>query len=190
MHSLTLWQLAMWPWYAVGIFWAVSALKVKDTKASQPFAGRFAYMIVIGCAFGLLFSDRLRVGHLGERFLAQNVWIAWTGVILCFAGAAIAIWARAILGQNWSARVSLKVNHQLIRSGLYAYVRHPIYSGFLLMVIGTAMVQGEFRGLLAVPVVAIGLTLKAKQEEVLLLTEFGEPYLHYRRDSGFLLPRF
>jgi protein-S-isoprenylcysteine O-methyltransferase Ste14 len=190
MHNLTLWQLVMWPWYAVGIFWAIGALKVKDTKTSQPFAGRISYMIVIGCSFALLFSDRTRIGHLGERFLAQDVWITRAGVILSFAGAAIAIWARAILGQNWSARVSLKVDHQLIRSGLYAYVRHPIYSGFLLMVIGTATVQGEFRGLLAIPVAAIGLTLKAKQEEALLRNEFGEPYMQYCRESGFLLPRF
>jgi protein-S-isoprenylcysteine O-methyltransferase Ste14 len=190
MHNLSLWQLAMWSWYAVAIVWAISALKVKAAKSTQPLGPRLAYSIVIGCAFAMLFYDRLRIGYLGERFLPHDVWIARIGVILCFAGAAIAIWARAILGKNWSARVSLKVDHQLIRSGIYAYVRHPIYSGFLLMVIGTAIVQGEFRGLLAIPIVLIGLTLKAKQEEALLLSEFGEPYVQYCRESGFLLPRF
>ncbi len=174
----------------MAIYWAIGALKVKATKSSQPLGARLAYSIVIGCAFALLFYDKLRIGYLGDRFLPANVWMIRAGVILCFAGAAIAIWARAILGRNWSARVSLKVDHQLIRSGVYAYVRHPIYSGFLLMVIGTAMVQGEFRGVLAIPVVTIGLTLKAKQEEALLLTEFGEPYMQYCRESGFLLPRF
>ena len=67
MHSLTLWQLAMWLWYAVGIFWVISARKVKHTKASQPFLARISYMIVISCAFVLLFYERARVGHLGER---------------------------------------------------------------------------------------------------------------------------
>jgi protein-S-isoprenylcysteine O-methyltransferase Ste14 len=190
MHNVTLWQLAMWSWYAVAIFWVVGALKVKATKSSQPLAARLAYSIVIACAFALLFSDRLRMGYLGGRFLPHDIWIARAGVFFCFMGAAIAIWARAILGQNWSARVSLKVDHQLIRTGLYAYMRHPIYTGFLLMVIGTAIVQGEFRGLLAIPVVTIGLIIKAKQEEQLLRTEFGESYSQYCRESGFLLPRF
>jgi len=190
MHNLTLWQLAMWSWYLVAIFWAISAIKLKATKSTQRLAPRLAYSIVIACAFALLFYERLRMGFLGVRFLPQDVWLARIGVIISFAGAAIAIWARAILGQNWSARVSLKVDHQLIRSGLYAYMRHPIYSGFLLMVIGTAVVQGEFRGLLAIPVVAIGLTIKAKQEEELLRNEFGESYSQYCRESGFLLPRF
>jgi protein-S-isoprenylcysteine O-methyltransferase Ste14 len=190
MNNLTLWQMAMWSWYAVAIYWVISALKVKATKSSQPLVARLAYSVLIACAFALLFSDRLRIGPLGQHFLPPDVWIARAGVILCFAGAAIAIWARVILGQNWSARVSLKVNHQLIRSGLYAYMRHPIYSGFLLMVIGTAIVQSELRGLLAISVVTIGLTLKARQEEALLLTEFGESYIQYRRESGFLLPRF
>jgi protein-S-isoprenylcysteine O-methyltransferase Ste14 len=190
MHNLSLWQLAMWSWYAVAIVWAISALKVKATKSTQPLATRLAYSIVIGCAFVLLFYERLRIGYLGQRFLPHDIWIARVGVLFCFAGAAIAIWARAILGQNWSARVSLKVGHQLIRSGIYAYVRHPIYTGFLMMVIGTAIVQGELRGLLAIPVVTIGLTLKAKQEEELLRAEFGESYSQYCRTSGFLLPRF
>ena len=190
MANLTLWQVAMWPWYAICIFWIISGLKVKSTKAAEPFAARAFYMIVIGFAFALLFSNRLRIGHLGERFLARDLWIEYAGLVVSFAGAGISIWARSILGENWSARVSLKVDHQLIRSGLYAYIRHPIYSGFLLAIIGTAMVQGEFRGLLAIPMAVIGLALKAKREEALMLTEFGNHYVEYRKDSGFLLPRF
>jgi len=101
----------------------------------------------------------------------------------------VAIWARLILGENWSARVIVKQGHQLISSGPYAYVRHPIYSGFLLAVTGTAIVIGEWRGLLAIVLVVVTQSLKAQREEKFMLSEFGDRYAQYQRETGFLLPR-
>jgi protein-S-isoprenylcysteine O-methyltransferase Ste14 len=108
--------------------------------------------------------------------------------MLTYLGAAIAIWARIILGQNWSARVTLKVGHELIRSGPYRYVRHPIYTGMLLAMIGTAMVAGEWRGAAAVALSIIAFCLKAQREEQFMVTEFGETYHEYRSQTGFLVP--
>ena len=190
MAHLTLWQIEMWPWYALCLFWAITAVRVKPARSTEPLAARLFTSVVVGVAFVLLFSQQLRFGALGERFLVQNPWIERVGVVLTFLGAAISIWARSILGSNWSSRVSLKVDHELIRTGLYGHVRHPIYTGFLAAAIGTALVVGEWRSLLAVPIAIIGFALKAKREETLLTSAFGDTYRQYQRDTGFLLPRF
>ncbi|MFZ1156488.1 MAG: isoprenylcysteine carboxylmethyltransferase family protein [Candidatus Sulfotelmatobacter sp.] len=189
MANLTLWQIELWPWYGLGIYWLVAAFRVKSTQSREPLAARIFTLAVVGFAFALLFSHYFQAGFLGERFLAPNLAIQRAGVVLTFLGAALAIWARTILGANWSAQISLKVNHQLIRSGPYAYVRHPIYTGLMLAYSGTAIVIGEWRGLLAIVVAAVGITLKAKREEALMITVFGDQYVQHRRDTGFLLPR-
>jgi len=101
----------------------------------------------------------------------------------------VAIWARYSLGAYWSARVTLKEGHQLIRSGPYALVRHPIYTGMFLAALGTALVGGEWRGILALLLLITAHARKAFREESLLSREFGEEYTNYRRSTGFLFPR-
>lgn len=84
----------------------------------------------------------------------------------------------------------VKEDHQLIRSGPYAYVRHPIYMGMLLAGAGTALFIGEWRGILALLLAATAQVRKARKEEALMTTEFGDQYQEYRRHAGFLSPRF
>ncbi|HLW86442.1 MAG TPA: isoprenylcysteine carboxylmethyltransferase family protein [Candidatus Sulfotelmatobacter sp.] len=189
MTNLTLWQIEQYLWYALTLYWLVTAFRVKSTQASEPAASRLFTMAVVGLAFALLFSHYFQTGILGERFLTRNLAIERSGVALTFLGVALAIWARTILGANWSAEVTLKVDHQLIRSGPYAYVRHPIYTGMLLAFAGTAIVVGEWRGLLAIAVATAGLGLKARREEALMIHAFGDQYQQHRQTTGFLLPR-
>jgi len=189
MANINLWNIEMIPWYAFMIFWGVSALQVKSTKAMEPLTSRLYTVCLVGAAFCLLFTDGFKSSVLGRRFLVSTPWMVGVGIGLTYAGVALAIWARWNLGANWSARVSLKIDHQLIRSGPYARLRHPIYSGLLLAVIGTALVIGEWRGLLAIAIVAVVHSLKAKREEALMLATFGDQYQNYRRETGFLLPR-
>lgn len=188
MKNLSLWQMV--PWYALALYWGASAFRVKSTKAIEPLAARLYTACLAAAAFALLFSDSLHVGRLGERFLVRDPWLQAVGTSLTCLGVAVAIWARWSLGRNWSAEVSLKADHQLIRSGPYAYVRHPIYGGLLLAVIGTALVVGEWRGLLAILIMAVGHVLKAKREEAVMTAAFGDQYEEHRRRTGFLLPRF
>jgi protein-S-isoprenylcysteine O-methyltransferase Ste14 len=189
MQHLTLWQIEMLPWYAFLIVWAIGALKLKPTKAAEPDAARLFTGIVMACALALLFSHWVRGGILGMRVFPDSPGLERTGVALTFAGAAFAILARMSLGQNWSSRVTLKVGHELIRSGPYKYVRHPIYTGILLAIVGTAIVVGEWRGIFAIALSIIALGLKAQREELLLSTEFGGGYRQYREQTGFLIPR-
>jgi protein-S-isoprenylcysteine O-methyltransferase Ste14 len=109
--------------------------------------------------------------------------------VLALAGITLALWARLHLGRNWSDKVVLKVDHELIRSGPYAYLRHPIYSGVLLGVAGTAIVVGEWRGVIAFCMLLVNYSIKARREEKILSVQFGEAFELHKRDAGFLLPK-
>lgn len=187
-HHLTLWQIELIPWYVFVLVWIVASLWVKTTKAAEPLLSRLAYGSLMSVGFYLLFSHRPLLRLLEIRFIADARWVSIAGIGLTFAGVALSIWARLILGENWSAKVTRKVDHELVRSGPYAFVRHPIYSGLLLATVGTAIFVGEYRGLLAVPLVLLSENIKARREEQFMLAEFGDAYAQYRDETGFLIP--
>ena len=140
------------------------------------------------CAIALLALPSVPLTLLNDRFLPHDVWCFWLGATLTAAGLLFSIWARHHLGKFWSARVALKQDHELIRSGPYAYVRHPIYSGLFIALIGTALVIGEWRALLAVLLVFLAHMDKARREEKLLAEQFGEAFATYRAETGWLFP--
>lgn len=189
MHRLTVWQINLCAWYAFLIVWGIAALNHKPDKTSEPVANRLLYGTYLVCGFALLFSQSLPFGPLRQRFAPHATWLELTGVALTYVGAATAIWARLILADNWSGRITVKIGHQLIRTGPYAYVRHPIYTGILISAFGTALLVAEWRGLLAILLIAIAFAMKAKREEAYMVAEFGEGYAQYRQSTGFLLPR-
>ena len=102
---------------------------------------------------------------------------------------ALAIWARSHLGANWSAAITIRTSHSLVSTGPYARLRHPIYSGLLFAITGTALAQGEWRGLLALAIALIVWSIKARKEESWLRDEFGTQFDEYSQRTGFLLPR-
>lgn len=188
LHHMTLWQIELIPWYGFVLVWLVAALRVKSTKAAEPLSVRLTYGSLMAGGFYLLFSQRSALGVLGTRFIRDAESIAIAGIVLTFAGVGLSIWARLILGENWSGRVTRKVGHELVRSGPYAFVRHPIYSGLLIASIGTAVVVGEWRGVMAIPLILLSEIVKARREEQFMLAEFGESYVQYRNETGFLIP--
>jgi protein-S-isoprenylcysteine O-methyltransferase Ste14 len=190
MRLMTLSNLELAPWYALLIYWAFSALRLKRIKVSEDPAGRLWHIGIMVLVFMLLYSDRFALGPLGWRFVPEGTLVWAPGIVLTYIGASLAIWARYSLGQYWSGRVTLKEDHQLIRFGPYAYVRHPIYSGLLLAMAGTALVVGEWRAVVAFLLALVELSRKAAKEEALLATEFGDQYGEYRKQAGFLTPRF
>lgn len=189
MPHVSLWQMELIPWYVFGAYWVLSWLRVKPTKATEKSLDRLLTVTVVVIAFNLLFGNWFRVGFLRERFVGNTLWTAWIGIALTWLGVAVAVWARYYLGVYWSARVTLKEGHQLIRSGPYAFVRHPIYTGMLLATIGTTLVVGEWRGVAAVILLLAAHSRKAMREEALLTKEFGDDYALYRKQTGFLFPR-
>ena len=127
MKSLTLWQIELIPWYLFAGVWAITALRVKRTKARETSVDRLITLVVVVIAFNLLFAQWPRIGPLRLRFLPESPRVAWAGIAVTWLGVAVAVWARYCLGEYWSARVTLKEGHQLIRTGPYARIRHPIY---------------------------------------------------------------
>ncbi len=176
-------------WMVLGLVWLVAWLRTKRTQERAPFGSRLLYGLPVALAFYLVFNDNIHFGWLGSRLVPQNIFVNATAVALTALGIAFAIWARFYLGPNWSSAVSIKVGHQLIRTGPYAWVRHPIYSGLLLAMIGTALARSDPRGLLEILLLWLGFSTKRKLEEQFMLKTFGPEYEAYSRSTGALIPR-
>jgi protein-S-isoprenylcysteine O-methyltransferase Ste14 len=177
-----------WMWGLFGLYWLVRALGTKRVAVDENAGLRILRLTTLAVMLALLLTPWMRVGLLARRFVPKNAAAVWLGVAVAGEGIALAIWARWHLGQNWSDKVVLKVDHQLIRSGPYGYVRHPIYTGVLLGVGGTALAIGEWRGILALLLQGTSYLIKAKREERILAASFGEAFAEYKRETGFFLP--
>ena len=160
-------------WMAFAILWLVWALRTKATQARESLGSRFSHVIATVAAFYAMFSDNVPAGWMHARIIPRQPWIEAVGIALTVAGMAFAIWARAYLGSNWSSNVTVKVGHQLVRTGPYRWVRHPIYSGLILAMIGTALDRRTVRGVVAVILLWIGFTIKLRIEERFMTATFG-----------------
>ena len=189
MSETQLLRVLGWIWAAFGVYWIIAALTAAQARTHEARGYRLGRLSLLVLTFLLLFSRWLAVGFLAHRFVPHIAAISYAGFACALAGMATATWARIHLGQFWSDKVVLKVDHQLIRTGPYARMRHPIYSGVLLGVAGTALVLGEWRGVLAFVMLLINYSIKAKREEEILARQFGEEFRSHRVQAGFLLPR-
>ena len=186
-------------WALFGIFWFGAAeLQHRRSgaesrpanKISDSPTARFLHHGLLVVAFVLLFARQAGFGVLGHRFLPRTTPMRIAGFVITLAGLALAVWARRHLAENWSSRVRIRIGHELIRTGPYAHLRHPIYSGVLLAVIGTALEVGRYRALVSVLLILISYSIKARREDAVLAREFGDAWLEHRQRAGFLLPRF
>ncbi len=175
-------------WIALGILWWAGAATAKQNARTEPPMSRLVHLVIMVSAFAMLFYPPLRIGVLAMRWLPDTAVTGYTGLAITLAGAAFAIWARLYIGRNWSANVTIKQDHELVRGGPYAVVRHPIYSGLLLAVLGTAVALGEVRGLIAFVLALIGWRMKSLVEEKFMAEQFGDEYGKYKRKVKALIP--
>ena len=178
------------PWIVFVVYWAVGALRTRRTVSHESGAARFGFMLLEILAFVLLFSERAGVDGLSRRIYHQTYALAVVGVALTWVGITLALWARWHLGEFWSARITLKEGHELIRTGPYRHFRHPIYSGIDLAALGGALAIDRWRCVLGVCLIVLGYWIKARKEEALLTTRFGEAFQEHCRHTGFLIPKF
>lgn len=176
-------------WIVLGLYVAYALLRMKRAKQRESLLTRSPHVAAMILAFALLFERRVSFGALDGRFVPESQTLAWAGIFLTACGIALAIWARYHLGANWSAAITIHSSHALVRTGPYARLRHPIYSGMLLAVAGTALAQGQWRGLVALGIILVAWSIKAKKEEAWLRSEFGQEFEDYARLTGFLMPR-
>jgi protein-S-isoprenylcysteine O-methyltransferase Ste14 len=177
------------PWLVFAVYWAVGAFRTRATVRRESFAARYGVMFVEVVGFTLLFNGDANIGPLARHVLPRTESGAYLGILFTWVGLGLAIWARYHLGQYWSGRITLKEGHQLIRTGPYARLRHPIYTGLDLAAIGAALVFDRWRCVAAVFVIMGGFAIKAKWEEALLAGQFGDAFQEHRKHTGFLLPK-
>jgi protein-S-isoprenylcysteine O-methyltransferase Ste14 len=183
--SVFLW----WLWFA---YWLISArLRLRDTDDStvqrEPMGQRLVYGFPLWGGFALLFW-RGPLFYSGVRLLPSSfAWIA-TGLTLEVAGLGFTVWARVVLGQNWSGRIATGGNQQLVMHGPYQFVRHPIYTGILLALVGTTLVAGTLQAVVGLALAATGIFLKAWREETAVRLHFGSAYEDYARRVPALFP--
>ncbi len=177
-------------WCAFLAYWWVMSRGVKDTARREALSSRLVRTAAFALAAVLLLFPGLPLPILDGRFLPRGAWCFWSGAAVTAAGLLFAVWARRHLGSNWSQAVTVKEDHELIMSGPYAIVRHPIYAGLLLGFLGSAVALAEWRGLVAVALVLGVLWPKLRLEEKWMHAQFGESYDAYARRVPALLPPF
>jgi len=175
-------------WLAWLAYWFVAARGVKADRRQESVASRAGHIVPLVVAVLLLWPDRMPGNFLGGRILPATSTTFFIGVALLTLGLAFTVWARHYLGRNWSGIVTVKQDHELVRSGPYRWVRHPIYSGLLLAFVGCAIARGEWRGVIAVLIVFAALWRKLKLEERFMIETFGDAYLRYRAEVRALIP--
>ena len=178
------------PWVIFLVVWFIAAFKTRTNEKREPSASRYFVMALMILGYYCLFGNAIPLIFLHKRFIPSTTLVVVVGGVLTWMGIGLCLWARYHLAENWSARVTIKVGHELIRTGPYSCFRHPIYSGLLLAAIGTAIAFGEVRGLFGVGFILTGFLIKAKKEENMLNAQFGSAFEDHRRRTGFLLPRF
>lgn len=184
--------LAWGAWCILCVVWMSGY--VADRRAGVParltphLGLQVAASVLLFFAFALLLL-RPNLRGLAAAVTPQNALLGTLGALLAVAGVAWAIWARLMLGLNWSGLVmQVKERHELVQTGPYAIVRHPIYTGILAAVLGTALTLGKLASYLAVAAALVALLTRVEIEERMMAAEFGEAHAAYRRRTRKLIP--
>jgi protein-S-isoprenylcysteine O-methyltransferase Ste14 len=181
-------------WLIFAVVWTLGALRAKQSRRTVVRGKLWAFVALVAIGGGLIVS-RLAgwtsaggPTSIGTRIWSFDTRVAVVAIILSYLGLAVAIWARACLGRNWSAIPELKEGHELVTRGPYAFVRHPIYTGLLLMFAAIAVLWATPGGFFLLLVVVVGVHLKLTREETLLASEFPDEWPHYRATTKRVLP--
>jgi protein-S-isoprenylcysteine O-methyltransferase Ste14 len=175
-------------WAVILLVWTVTSLTAKHTAKRQNILKDIPYALLMGLSVWLLIEGVAGKGILIANILPHSTLITFLGVAITFAGMVLTVWARFTLGGNWSASVVVKKKHELVIKGPYAFIRHPIYAGMLTMFIGTAIAAGHLASFLAVPILFLSCWIKLRQEESLMVQEFGAKYTDYQKKVKALIP--
>lgn len=174
-------------WVAV---WILMAFFSKSTKRRETPGQRLEHLIPVLVGFLLIFREGRTPGWLGIAVFPDHPALMLACVVVAVLGLLFSVWARLALGSNWSGTVTIKADHQLIRSGPYRSIRHPIYTGMLAALLASAVTARLLIGLLGFAIVFFALWRKAKREETFLAQEFGPAFDEHRQHTGMFLPRW
>lgn len=173
-------------WIIFLLYWMANARSVKTALETQSRSSRLAHRLPVWIGIILLFFVGHR--HPGIVIIPHSLATACAGAATAALGIAIAIWARKTIASNWSGDIQFKQDHQLVQQGPYRFVRHPIYTGILLMCLGTAIESGRAAAFAGVAFFLLGFWIKLRQEERLMARHFPAEYPAYKARVKALIP--
>jgi protein-S-isoprenylcysteine O-methyltransferase Ste14 len=175
-------------WVVFLVYWRIKAAGTKSVQRLEPAAPRILRALAFVIAIFLLSTTRIPLRWLYRELWTAGFWPFWLGAAVTVASLLFAVWARVYLGGNWSSEVTIKQDHELITTGPYAVVRHPIYTGILGGLLGTAIALSEVRGFISFALIFVVLWLKLRMEEQWMRSQFGETYATYAQQTSALVP--
>ncbi|MGH9743113.1 MAG: methyltransferase family protein [Candidatus Acidiferrum sp.] len=175
-------------WIAFLLYWQIRAANTKKTQRLEPAGSRILRALTILFAVVLLSTNWIPVHWLYRPLWRAGLWSFWLGAAVTVGGLLFAVWAREHLGRNWSRSVTIKEDHELITTGPYGVVRHPIYTGILAGFLGVAIAISEVRGFVVLVLMFVAFWAKLSMEEKWMRSQFGETYDKYVRRTAALVP--
>jgi protein-S-isoprenylcysteine O-methyltransferase Ste14 len=174
-------------WIFFFLYWQIKAANTKTTQRLEPAASRILRVFIFLIAIVLLSTTRIPLPWLYLQLWPVGFWPFWLGAAVIIAGLLFAVWAREHLGRNWSRSVTIKQGHELITTGPYAVVRHPIYTGVLTGLLGTAIALSQVRGFIVFVLFFLAFWIKLRMEEQWMRSQFGEAYATYAHQTAALV---
>jgi protein-S-isoprenylcysteine O-methyltransferase Ste14 len=175
-------------WIGWLIYWWLESRRTHAVRSRESVSSRLSHTLPLALGVAMLASPRWMPAWLSELVFPRTLVTYWIGVGALVAGIALSVWARRHLAGFWSSMVTLKEDHQLIRSGSYRWTRHPIYTGLLLGFLGTAIALAEWRGFIGAAVITAAFLRKIAVEERVLRAAFPDDYDRYRAEVPALIP--
>lgn len=168
-------------WVAFWLYWLAASVGVKTGQTNWT---RFAGIRVAVVLIALLL---LRLKILKGQVATRDPWLQGVGLAIFLLGLALAVWARVYLGRNWGMPMTQKDNPELVTAGPYHVIRHPIYSGTILAMIGTAIAVSVY-WLIAVVLLGPYFIYSATREERYMSERFPDTYPSYKQSTKMLVP--
>jgi protein-S-isoprenylcysteine O-methyltransferase Ste14 len=175
-------------WAAWFIGWLLAGLGSAKTVARQSRVSRLLYTMILAAGAILIMPREHARGRVEQLLFTPHLALPWFGLALVLGGLALTVWARWHLGRFWSGTVTLKAGHRVVRSGPYGMTRHPIYTGLLIAILGTAVAVGTLGSAFGIILFVLGIWVKIRLEEELLTAHFGTDYEAYRQEVPALIP--
>jgi protein-S-isoprenylcysteine O-methyltransferase Ste14 len=175
-------------WIVFLSYWQIKAIHTKTTQRLERAASRILRVFIFLIAIVIVSTTRIPLRWLYLQVWPSGLWPFWLGAAVTVAGLLFAVWAREHLGRNWSRSVTIKEGHELIRTGPYAVVRHPIYTGILSGFLGMGIAISQVRGFITFALIFLALWMKLRMEEQFMRSQFGETYAAYSGETAALVP--
>ena len=176
-------------WIIFLVYWIISARKTKRTiKTKGPVDVNFYPIMFLGYILFVRPRFPKPFDFLSVKLLPDNQWLMLLGIAIVIGGLVITIIARRTLADNWSSAVTFKENHELITAGIYHFVRHPIYTGILLMFLGSAYLYLSWSTIIGFGLMVFAIIYKIRLEEKMMTEHFPDAYPIYKTKVKAIIP--